>query len=137
MRRDGDKTYRRLITSARWRALRASWLEAHPLCDDCKKRGRVRAACEVHHILPIERGRTDAEKERRAFDPGNLRALCRECHKWEHVVMRTWAGNGGSLMSGAMRAKKVEAAKRKLFGGGGGGASDPGGALFSEGEGAK
>lgn len=42
-------------------------------CDDCTQAGRVLVAHEVDHITPLCLGGTD--------DPGNLRAINRECHK--------------------------------------------------------
>jgi 5-methylcytosine-specific restriction endonuclease McrA len=60
--------------SARWRKLRAAFLRANPLCQDCEKLGRVTLATEVHHV-----------KERRdhpelAYSPENLAGLCKRCH---------------------------------------------------------
>lgn len=55
-----------------WRKIRAAYLTAHPLCERCRKQGRITPAEEVHHIEPLSRGGTN--------DPGNLMALCTSCH---------------------------------------------------------
>ena len=55
-----------------WPHIRALFLATHPLCAVCQREGRVTAAEEVHHILPLSRGGTHAED--------NLMALCKECH---------------------------------------------------------
>ena len=59
-----------------WRRLRAQILERDGhlcQCDGCKAQGRLLIAHEVDHIVPLSQGGTD--------DPGNLRAINRECHK--------------------------------------------------------
>ena len=55
-----------------WRKVRARFLQAHPLCEECLKQGRTTPATEVHHILPLSRGGTHAEH--------NLKPLCHRCH---------------------------------------------------------
>ena len=57
---------------AEWRRVRASYLCAHPLCEDCLEHGRYITATEVHHITPMSKGGT--------HDRENLRALCKCCH---------------------------------------------------------
>lgn len=76
--------YRRMIVSARWRALRAQVLHKHPLCQECERAGRVRAAAEVHHITPVDSVPTAAAKEALMFAPSNLVALCHRCHMAAH-----------------------------------------------------
>ena len=82
-----DPTYRKLINSQRWQQLRRATLKAHPLCEDCKAKGFVTSAHEVHHITPVEYGRADADKARLMFNPANLRALCHHCHVEAHKVL--------------------------------------------------
>jgi len=55
-----------------WRKIRARFLVAHPLCEKCREAGRLTAATEVHHILPLAHGGTNDEQ--------NLMALCKSCH---------------------------------------------------------
>ena len=64
---DTNKRYGRA-----WKKLRARFLLRHPLCEQCKSEGRLTAAEEVHHILPLANGGTN--------DEGNLMALCKSCH---------------------------------------------------------
>lgn len=66
--------YRKLYDTARWKALRASYLAAHPLCEcgDCV--GGITLATVVHHR---EAHRGD---ERLFFDRSNLQALAKRCH---------------------------------------------------------
>ena len=64
---DTNKRYGRA-----WKKLRARFLLLHPLCEQCKSEGRLTAAEEVHHILPLANGGTN--------DEGNLMALCKSCH---------------------------------------------------------
>lgn len=88
MDRRNNPTYRRLIQSTRWRRLRADVLHrACGLCEDCRARGVVRAATEVHHIEPVERGVSAAAMERLMFDPRNLVALCHGCHANRHAEL--------------------------------------------------
>lgn len=84
----GDRRYRELIDSPRWRALRARKLAAQPLCEECLKRGRYRQADEVHHIRPILSGRSREARERLAFSPDNLESVCRDCHVSLHRALR-------------------------------------------------
>ncbi len=88
-----NETYRRLIVSKEWRRLRAEKITRCPLCEDCLLAGRTRLATEVHHVTPIERGRSEREMERLALDPHNLRSLCRECHQNAHKTAKNRGKN--------------------------------------------
>ena len=55
-----------------WRRIRDGFIAVHPLCERCKRLGKLTPAEEVHHILPLSRGGT--------HDPDNLMALCKSCH---------------------------------------------------------
>lgn len=55
-----------------WRRIRDRYIAEHPLCEKCKKEGRLTPAQEVHHIVPLSQGGTN--------DPKNLMALCTSCH---------------------------------------------------------
>lgn len=71
--------------SKRWKDLRKAYFQEHPLCERCLKEGRITPAHDIHHRLsPFCKGLTPEEKDRRAFDPNNLMALCVECHIKEH-----------------------------------------------------
>lgn len=66
---------RNLFYQARpWRELRASVLDAEPLCRECAKQGRLTPARVVDHIEPL------AKRPDLALDPENLQPLCGSCH---------------------------------------------------------
>lgn len=69
---DGFRRYSRAVTrTARWRALRVQVLRRdRHRCGECGARGRL----EIHHVQPVK---THPEL---AFDMGNLKALCSQCH---------------------------------------------------------
>lgn len=55
-----------------WPRLRKMQLARFPLCHDCQEAGRTTPAKDVHHVIDIKHGGTNA------FD--NLMSLCRSCH---------------------------------------------------------
>lgn len=55
-----------------WARRRAAWLREHPLCSHCHQAGRVQAAAEVDHVIPLADGGAD--------DDSNMQSLCRDCH---------------------------------------------------------
>ena len=59
-----------------WHRIRARYVAAHPLCEQCLKEGRITPVEEVHHIIPISQGGTHAED--------NLMSLCQSCHTKIH-----------------------------------------------------
>ena len=79
-----SKLYVKLMNSARWKKLRDDWLRQHPLCDECKRNGITEAATCVHHVTPVESGRTDRECEQLAYSWSNLQSLCYQCHAEIH-----------------------------------------------------
>ena len=58
----------------RWRQLRMQYLQRNPLCIECQKRGRIRAATVCDHIIP------DRVNDLSFFDVSNIQALCASCH---------------------------------------------------------
>ena len=76
--------YKRLINCYAWQLLRRRKIASQPLCEDCLAAGRVTPAEEVHHVIPVERGRTPQEMRSLAYDFGNLVSLCRSCHQARH-----------------------------------------------------
>lgn len=82
-----DKDYIQLIHTNRWLRLRRDKLSSQPLCERCREDGRITAATEVHHVIPVEDGLSRAEKERLMYDYSNLRALCHDCHVKTHTEM--------------------------------------------------
>lgn len=55
-----------------WRRIRLLQLGEQPFCEDCRDAGRVTAATEVDHVIPLARGGTHARD--------NRRSLCKPCH---------------------------------------------------------
>ena len=84
-----DKRYQRLLNDRRWKELRRSYLQQHPLCERCHREGFVTAAVDVHHKQPVESAKTEQEMERLAYNPANLEALCIPCHIKTHQEMHS------------------------------------------------
>ena len=55
-----------------WQVIRDRYISEHPLCEVCKRNGKLTPAEEVHHIKPLSQGGTNAED--------NLMSLCKVCH---------------------------------------------------------
>jgi len=55
-----------------WKLVRDRFLAQHPLCEMCQKEGRLTEAEEVHHIVPLSQGGSNARE--------NLMSLCKSCH---------------------------------------------------------
>jgi HNH endonuclease. len=45
----------------RWKRIRNRYISEHPLCEECQKYGRLTPAEEVHHIIPLSKGGTNAD----------------------------------------------------------------------------
>ncbi|MBO3702953.1 MAG: HNH endonuclease [Candidatus Accumulibacter sp.] len=77
--RDYGRARRRFDTelgcyqSAKWRAVRAALLRAHPVCQLCAARGLLVPAKVVDHVLPIKDGGA-------RYDESNLERICTSCH---------------------------------------------------------
>ena len=85
-----DKRYQRLLNDKRWKLLRAEvFRRANGLCELCKADGFITPGVDVHHIKPVETGRTAQEMERLAYNPNNCQLLCIPCHIKVHQDMRT------------------------------------------------
>ena len=91
-----NREYQKLLNSKRWKLLRAEYLRAHPLCEDCKAQGFIVAAVDVHHIVPVESAKSPAEMEALCFNVhgNNLRALCIPCHIRVHQEARSHSKEG-------------------------------------------
>ena len=85
-----DRRYQRLLNDKRWKMLRAEvFRRAGGLCEMCKAEGFITPGVDVHHIKPVETGRTVQEMERLAYNPANCQQLCVPCHIKVHQDMRT------------------------------------------------
>jgi 5-methylcytosine-specific restriction protein A len=60
-----------------WARIRTAFLSANPLCELCKRDGRLTPAVLVHHKRKLTDGGTN--------DWANLEALCQECHSRLHA----------------------------------------------------
>lgn len=79
--------YQALINTWKWQQLRAAKLKAQPLCEECERRGIVRAATEVHHIRPVGSALTPEGMKTLAYDRNNLMSVCVQCHQDLHAAM--------------------------------------------------
>lgn len=101
------KAYNSLINCAKWRTLRSFFLSQHPFCEQCLKENRhVPAQC-VHHITPVEDGRSKSEMEQLAYSVSNLQALCIDCHVQIHK-------EAGQKTSKKLLERKEQRAKRAI-----------------------
>lgn len=69
------------VPRLRGRALQAerkAWFARKPLCAECERHGRLRAAVELDHIVALDNGGTD--------DPSNKQGLCAPCHKAKTAI---------------------------------------------------
>ncbi len=62
-----------------WRKIRARYVALHPLCEQCLKEGRYVAVEEVHHVVPVNRGGSNAFS--------NLMSLCHSCHEKMEIAI--------------------------------------------------
>ena len=68
--------------SGAWKKIRAAFLAAKPLCEMCRRDGRLTPATLVHHIRPL--------KESHDNSPENLMPLCSSCHSKLHAVQHDY-----------------------------------------------
>ena len=81
--------------SPRWTKLSKRWRDNHPLCERCRKRGVIRAATCVDHIVPVPMCDD-------FYDERNLQSLCDECNMLKGIedrkLIQKWRsarGEGG------------------------------------------
>ena len=69
---------RKAYNSQAWRDLRLTYIMAHPMCEDCKRKPAV----DIHHIKSfVVNNEIDWGL---LLDDNNLKALCKECHSETH-----------------------------------------------------
>ncbi|RQD77354.1 MAG: HNH endonuclease [Candidatus Syntrophonatronum acetioxidans] len=61
-----------------WHKIRKRYIARNPYCEDCRAKGIIREAKEVHHVRSIR------EAPHLRYSPENLRALCLSCHAEAH-----------------------------------------------------
>lgn len=79
-----NEIHKYVYNTSYWKKLRLEYLRLHPLCEECQSKGKVSAAVDVHHIMPISTGKNINEKQQLGYDWNNLMALCDNCHKLKH-----------------------------------------------------
>lgn len=60
-----------------WKRIRDRYMDAHPLCEQCQREGRLVKAEQVHHIKPLAEGSDHCEN--------NLMSLCSSCYVKIHA----------------------------------------------------
>lgn len=78
------KERQRVYNTTRWVRLRASKLAECPICEICARNGVCTPAIDVHHLTSFMSTEDKIERNRLAFDRGNLQSLCRACHQYQH-----------------------------------------------------
>jgi 5-methylcytosine-specific restriction enzyme A len=68
---------------------RGMWLDMHPLCAECERQGRVRAAVEIDHIVALADGGPD-------LDADGIEGLCLPCHRKKSAEERRRRGAAGA-----------------------------------------
>lgn len=79
-----DAERRKIYNSERWRRLRKIKFAADPLCEVCKKEGRITPAEDIHHIRSFMTGATPDQRYALAYDYDNLMSVCKKCHQRIH-----------------------------------------------------
>ena len=68
-----------------WKSCREYvWKRDGGLCVDCRKRGFITPAEEVHHVIPLTA--ENVKDPNISLNPDNLVSLCKECHKKRHMT---------------------------------------------------
>ena len=79
------------MNSREWRELRNRKVAANPLCERCLQQGVRTSTRVVHHIIPIESGKTEQQCRELAFRWSNLQSLCFQCHADVHGELRSFS----------------------------------------------
>jgi len=82
--------FQSIYNTVRWKKLREAKVQANPLCEVCLAAGGVMQVEEVHHVKPLDFALDRYELEVLAYDWDNLVSLCVECHKNEHIKIRSY-----------------------------------------------
>lgn len=94
--KDKRRFYKEIIHGRKWHNLREWYIARHPFCEECLKAGILdQMAEEVHHVTPIGTGHTREQMLALAYDPGNLEAVCHDCHEKLHKAIKTKQMRGG------------------------------------------
>ena len=73
--------------TSRWTKLSRSFRAMHPLCEECRRNGVIKAAAVVDHIIPYPVCED-------FFDERNLQSLCEDCNRAkgnrDKMLIRDW-----------------------------------------------
>lgn len=77
-RRQNEGSYKRERSAdpyhtSRWTRLSRAWRMMHPLCEECKRRGIIKAGEVTDHIIPWPVCQD-------FYDENNLQTLCKDCN---------------------------------------------------------
>ena len=86
--------FQSIYNTPRWKKLRAAKVAENPLCEVCLAAGRVTPTDEVHHVIPLDFTMERIRLEELAYDWDNLKSVCVECHKHEHMLIHTYVKKG-------------------------------------------
>ena len=100
-----------LYHTYRWTRLSRAFRQSHPLCAECARHGRLKAAEVVDHITPFPVCRD-------FFDESNLQSLCSDCNiakgNRDKVIISEWRRTHGNASGGHVKgAPGVAAALRR------------------------
>ena len=77
-----------LYHTSRWSRLSRAWRRAHPLCEECRRKGMIVAGEVTDHIVPFPICRSYF------YDESNLQTLCAKCNEAkgqrDKEVIREW-----------------------------------------------
>lgn len=86
-----------LYHTYRWTRLSRAFRQSHPLCAECARNGRLKAAEVVDHIVPFPVCRD-------FFDESNLQSLCADCNiakgNRDKVVIAEWRRTHVNTLAG-------------------------------------
>lgn len=86
-----------LYHTYRWTRLSRAFRQSHPLCAECARSGRLKAAEVVDHIVPFPVCRD-------FFDESNLQSLCADCNiakgNRDKVVIAEWRRTHVNTLAG-------------------------------------
>jgi 5-methylcytosine-specific restriction endonuclease McrA len=112
-----SKLYIKIMNSKEWKAMRAQVIAAHPYCQRCMERGLLTISQCVHHIIPIESGRTEEECRDLAYGKvSNCVALCFQCHADIHKAERSYTKEVIKERSQQRVEAWADALKRRMSG---------------------
>ena len=90
-----------LYHTYRWTRLSRAFRQSHPLCAECARIGRLKAAEVVDHIVPFPVCRD-------FFDESNLQSLCADCNiakgNRDKAIIKEWRRTRGNALAGAAAA---------------------------------